>query len=64
MGELFIQKPSGESITIQIDGTIIKEQKPIEIDWCDKCEKWQSLEAGRYEKADGLAILWFCEQCK
>jgi hypothetical protein len=64
MGELFIQKPSGESITIQIDGTIIKEQKPLEIDWCDKCEKWKHLEGGRHEKADGLPILWFCLECK
>ena len=64
MGELFIQKPSGESITIQIDGTVIKEQKPIEIDWCDKCEKWKPLEFGRFERHDGMPILWFCAECK
>ncbi len=63
MGELFIQKPDGESITFQVDGTVIKEQKSLEIDWCDKCEKWQPLEFGRYEKADGITILWFCGDC-
>lgn len=63
MGELFIQKPDGESITFQIDGTVVKEQKPVNIDWCDKCQKWQPLEFGRYEKADGLTILWFCGKC-
>ncbi len=64
MGELFIQKPDGESITFQVDGTVIKEQKPLEIDWCDKCQKWQPLAFGRHETHDGLKILWFCQDCK
>ena len=46
MGELFIQKPNGESTTIQIDGTVIKEMQPLQIDWCDKCQKWQPLAGG------------------
>ena len=64
MGELFMQKPNGESTTFHIDGTITREQKPLEIDWCDKCQKWQPLMMGRYETHDGLKILWFCESCK
>ena len=64
MGELFIQKPNGDSITFQVDGTVIRENLPLEIDWCDKCQKWQPLDAGRHEKHDGLTILWFCKDCK
>jgi hypothetical protein len=65
MGEMQIIKLStGEATTFKIDGTIIKENEPINIDWCDKCEKWKSLDFGRYEKADGLTILWFCGDCK
>ena len=64
MGELYIQKPNGESMTFHIDGTVIKEQSSISIDWCDKCQRWQSKEFGRYQEADGLKIMWFCEACK
>lgn len=64
MGELFIQKPNGESITYQIDGTVIKEQSEISINWCDKCEKWKPKEFGRYDGAQGLTMLWVCMECK
>ena len=64
MGELFIQKPSGESTTFHIDGSVTTEIKPLEIDWCDKCQKWQPLAFGRHETHDGLKILWFCQDCK
>ena len=63
MGELFMQKPNGETFKFQVDGTVLREEDGIRIDWCDKCEKWQPLEFGRYEKADGLTILWFCREC-
>jgi len=63
MGELYIEKPNGESLTIQLDGTEIRNE-PIQIEWCDKCERWQPLEFGRHEKAGGLTILWFCDKCK
>jgi hypothetical protein len=64
MGELFMQKPDGESITIEIDGTVIREQKPLEIDWCDKCERWQPLQGGESTRYQGLDIIWLCEKCK
>jgi hypothetical protein len=64
MGELFMQKPDGESITIEIDGTVIREQKPLEIDWCDKCERWQPLKGGESTRYQGLDIIWLCEKCK
>jgi hypothetical protein len=64
MGELNIQKPNGESITYQIDGTVIKEQSEISINWCDKCEKWKPKEFGRYDGAQGLTMLWVCMECK
>jgi len=63
MGELYIGKPNGESIIIQMDGTEIRNE-PIQIEWCDKCERWQPLEFGRHERAGGLTILWFCDKCK
>lgn len=55
---------SGQKTTFKIDGTVIKEQTPISIDWCDKCEKWKPLEFGRYEGSQGLTMLWFCQECK
>ena len=64
MGALYIQKPNGEAITIFEDGTELREQKPLEIDWCDKCQKWQKLAGGYFVKADGLSLIWLCEACK
>ena len=64
MGELFIQKPNGETTTIAIDGTVIKEQKPLEIDWCDKCEQWKPLSGGHMVANTGLALIWICQECK
>jgi hypothetical protein len=64
MGELFIQKPNGETLTIHQDGTEIREQQPIQIDWCDKCQKWQSLEGGEMTRYQGLDIVWLCKACK
>jgi hypothetical protein len=64
MGEMSIHKPNGEKLTIQIDGTMIREQQPLEIEWCDKCEKWTDRELGEYAKYEGVKILWFCETCK
>jgi hypothetical protein len=64
MAELFIQKPNGETITIFEDGTELREQKPIQIDWCDKCEKWQPLEGGESTTYQGLDIIWLCKDCK
>jgi hypothetical protein len=65
MGEMeMIKISTGEKTTFKIDGTVIKENEPIKIDWCDKCERWKSMEFGRYEKADGITMLWFCGECK
>jgi hypothetical protein len=64
MGELFIQKPNGETTTIEIDGTVIKEMKPLEIDWCDKCEMWKPLSGGHMVANKGLALIWICQECK
>ncbi len=64
MSELYIQKPNGEAITIEIDGTIVRETNSINIDWCDNCEKWQQLTGGHYVQSQGLAMIWLCEACK
>jgi hypothetical protein len=55
---------TGQETTFKIDGTVIKEQTPISIDWCDKCERWKPLEFGRYEGSQGITMLWFCQECK
>ena len=55
---------TGQETTFKIDGSIVKEPKPISIDWCDKCEMWKPLEFGRYDGSQGLTMLWFCMECK
>ena len=65
MGELNITRlDTGEKTTFQIDGTVIKEQTEVSINWCDKCEKWKPLEFGRYDGAQGLSMIWVCMECK
>ena len=64
MGALYIQKPNGETVTIFEDGTELREQKPLEIDWCDKCQQWKPLTGGHMVKNQGLTLVWFCEACK
>ena len=38
----------------------------IKIEYCDKCESWQDLHSGAFQRGnDGLeAIAWFCGGCK
>jgi len=65
MGEMEIIKlNTGEKTIYAIDGTIIKEQSPIEINWCDKCDKWKPKDFGRYDGAQGLDMIWICRECK
>ena len=65
VGEMKMTKLStGEQTTFKIDGTVIKEQNPISIDWCDKCERWKPLEFGRYDGSQGLTMIWLCQECK
>jgi hypothetical protein len=65
MGEMQIIKLStGEATTFKIDGSVVKEPKPISIDWCDKCENWKPLEFGRYDGSHGLTMIWLCMECK
>ncbi len=32
--------------------------------YCDKCEKPKAKHEGSYIKADGLALIWLCKECK
>ena len=65
MGEMQIIKiNTGETTTYAIDGTFINEQNTIEINWCDKCEKWKPKDFGRYDGAQGLDMIWLCVECK
>jgi hypothetical protein len=65
MGDLYIEKPNGESLTILRDGTEIREMRePIQLDWCDKCEQWKELSGGHYLQTEGIKMIWFCKECK
>jgi hypothetical protein len=66
MGELQLIKIStGDRTTIQIDGTVIKDQvDPPQLEWCDRCQAWKQKEFGRYDGADDLTMLWSCMECK
>ena len=62
MGALEIIRPDGERTTFHVDGSTSKDT--IQIDWCDKCEKWKPLHSAAYEKQDGMKTIWFCGECK
>ena len=65
MGEMsFIEIATGEKTVIQIDGTIIKEQNPVKLEWCDKCQSWKEKEFGRFDGGQGLSLIWVCLECK
>ena len=55
---------TGQRTIFEIDGTVIKEENPISINWCDKCDSWKPLEYGRYDGSQGLTMLWICQDCK
>ena len=59
-----IHLATGKRLTIAMDGTELRDTTPPEkIEYCDKCETYKPFHQGKYERADGLAILWFCEAC-
>jgi len=63
MGEMeIIRMDTGEKKIYRIDGKI--EKKKFRINWCDKCEKWQDYDFGRYDGAQGLDMIWLCVECK
>jgi hypothetical protein len=64
MGELFMQRPNGQTTRIDREGTVTQTVEPLQIDWCDKCSKWQPLEGGEYTRYQGMTIIWLCEVCK
>jgi hypothetical protein len=66
VGDLEIIKiATGERITMQVDGSVIKDQvEPPKLEWCDKCQSWKPIEFGRYDGAQGLTMLWVCLECK
>lgn len=35
-----------------------------EFTYCDKCEKPKPTDEGSYISADGLALIWLCQECK
>ena len=60
-----IQISNGLRRVIQMDGTEIRDfVPPPKIDFCDKCETFKSSLGGKYDYADGVPVLWYCEACK
>lgn len=65
MGDMeMIKLSTGEKTIFKADGTVIREQNPISIDWCDRCQMWKPLEFGSYTTVDGLKLIWECGECK
>ena len=59
-----IKIATGERLIIQMDGTELRDiVPPPKIQYCDKCEKFKQATGGRFEGAQGLPVLWFCEAC-
>jgi hypothetical protein len=63
MGYVEFIRPDGSKKTIGYDGKVTETSR-LEMDFCDKCQKWQPKEFGRYEGSDGILLLWFCMDCK
>lgn len=60
-----IRIDTGERRIIQMDGSEIRDTvPPPKIDFCDKCETFKSAMGGKYDYADGVPVLWYCEACK
>lgn len=64
MSGLQMQMPDGRKIVIEVDGTVIREQDDIPVEFCDGCEKNRPSEHGIYVAKQGLALLWLCQACK
>lgn len=64
MAELFIQKPNGQTTRIDRHGVSTQTIEPLQIDWCDACDRWKPLSGGAYSSYLGLKTIWLCEACK
>jgi len=64
MSGLHMQMPDGRKITIEIDGTMIREEDDIPIEYCDGCQLYRPTQFGRYVEKQGLALIWLCQACK
>ena len=64
MSGLHMQMPDGRKITIEVDGTIIREQDEIPVEFCDGCQLYRPTEFGKYVEHEKLALIWLCQACK
>lgn len=64
MGELFIQRPNGQTTRINREGVATQTIEPLQIDWCDSCDQWKPLVGGAMSSYLGLKMIWLCEACK
>jgi hypothetical protein len=64
MSGLHMQMPDGRKITIEVDGTIIREQDEIPVEFCDGCQLHRPTENGKYVANQGLSLIWLCKACK
>jgi hypothetical protein len=64
MSGLHMQMPDGRKITIEVDGTIIREQDEIPVEFCDGCQLHRPTENVKYVANQGLSLIWLCKACK
>ena len=64
MGGLHMEMPDGRKITIEVDGTIIRDNDDIPVDFCDGCQSYRSTHFGKHVANQGLSMIWLCQACK
>lgn len=64
MGAMHMQMPDGRKITIEVDGTIIRDIDEIPVDYCDGCQSYRPTTFGKYVANKGLSMIWLCQACK
>ena len=64
MSGLHMQMPDGRKITIEVDGTIIRDQDEIPVEYCDGCQNYRPTTFGKYIENQGLSMIWLCQACK
>lgn len=64
MSGLHMQMPDGRKITIEVDGTIIRDNDDIPVDFCDGCQSYRLTHFGKHVANQGLSMIWLCQACK
>jgi hypothetical protein len=46
---------------IRIENDVVT---PLQIDWCDRCQRWVDLAGGYTIKSEELGLIWICSSCR